>query len=59
MIDKGGVSQASSMHVRFINDEMTFRFIFRVDGQPAWNKPVTPFKGTNTQSPFISLAVRA
>lgn len=59
MIDKGGVEQASSMHVRFINDEMTFRFIFRVDGQPAWNQPVTPFKGSNTQSPFISLAARS
>ena len=58
MIDKGGMSQASSMHVRFVNDEMTFRFIYRVDGQPAWNKPVTPFKGTNTLSPFISLAAR-
>ena len=58
MIDKGGISQASSMHVRFINDEMTFRFIYRVDGQPAWNKPLTPFKGTNTLSPFISLAAR-
>ena len=59
MIDKGGVSQASSMHVRFINDEMTFRFILRVDGQPAWNKPVAPKNGTATQSPFISLATRA
>ncbi len=58
MIDKGGMSQASSMHVRFVNDEMTFRFIYRVDGQPAWNKPVTPFKGTNTLSPFITLAAR-
>jgi HK97 family phage major capsid protein len=59
MIDKGGVDSASSMHVRFINDEMTFRFIFRVDGQPAWNVPITPANGTATQSPFISLATRA
>lgn len=58
MIDKGGVEQASSMHVRFIYDEMTFRFIYRVDGQPAWNKPVTPKNGTATQSPFITLAAR-
>lgn len=59
MIDKGGAEQASSMHVRFIYDEMTFRFIYRVDGQPAWNQPVTPYKGNNTQSPFISLATRS
>lgn len=59
MIDKGGLQKASSMHVRFINDEMTFRFIFRVDGQPAWNKAMTPFKGTVTQSPYLSLATRS
>lgn len=57
-IDKGGPTSASSMHVRFIYDEMTFRFIFRVDGQPAWRSPVTPFKGSNTQSPFVALAAR-
>lgn len=59
MIDKGGVDAAQSMHVRFVNDEMTFRWIYRVDGQPAWSSPVTPYKGANTQSPFISLATRA
>ncbi|HYH39907.1 MAG TPA: phage major capsid protein [Azospirillum sp.] len=58
-IDKDGIQQASSMHVRFIYDEMTFRFIYRVDGQPAWNKPVTPKNGTNTQSPFIVLGTRS
>lgn len=59
MIDKDGVQQAASMHVRFIYDEMTFRFIYRVDGQPAWNKAVTPYKGSNTQSPYITLATRS
>ena len=59
MVDKGGMQQASSMHVRFVNDEMTFRFTLRVDGEPTWNSPVTPFKGSNTVSPFISLATRA
>lgn len=59
MIDKDGVQQDSSMHVRFINDEMTFRFIFRVDGQPAWRTAVTPFKGSNTQSPYVALATRS
>lgn len=36
-VDKGGVSQASSIHVRFLYDEQVFRFIYRVDGQPIWN----------------------
>lgn len=58
MIDKGGPQSAQSMHVRFLFDEMTFRFIYRLDGQPAWRAPVTPFKGTNTQSPFITLQAR-
>lgn len=58
-IDKGGVQENSSMHVRFIYDEMTFRTIFRVDGQPLLKSPITPYKGSNTQSPFIALAVRA
>lgn len=59
MIDKGGVKSAESMHVRFLYEEQTFRISYRVDGQPAWNSPVTPFKGTNTISPFIALATRA
>lgn len=58
LIDKAPRS-AVSMHVRFLNDEQTFRLTYRVDGQPIWNKPLTPFKGTNTLSPFISLDTRA
>jgi HK97 family phage major capsid protein len=59
LIDKGAPSAASSIHVRFLNDEMTFRFIYRVDGQPTWKKPLTPKNGTATLSPFISLAARS
>jgi HK97 family phage major capsid protein len=59
MIDKNGVQQASSLHVRFLQDEMTFRFTLRVDGQPVWRSPVTPYKGTgNTLSPFVALGTR-
>ena len=58
MIDKGGIQTASSMHVRFVNDEQVFRFVYRVDGQPLWNAPLTPANGTNTQSPFITLETR-
>ena len=56
--DKGDVQQATSMHVRFLNDEMTFRCIYRVDGQPIWNTGLTPFTGSNTLSPFVTLAGR-
>jgi len=57
---KGGVQAAYSIHVQFLTDEGVFRFIKRVDGQPAWASPLTPFKGTaNTLSPFITLDARA
>lgn len=58
-IEKGGLQTATSMHVRFLNHEQTFRWTLRLDGQPIWNSALTPAKGSNTQSPFIQLAVRA
>jgi HK97 family phage major capsid protein len=58
LIDKGGIKQASSIHVCFIYDESVFRFIYRVDGQPVWSKPLVPYKGTATVSPFVALAKR-
>ncbi len=58
LIDKGAAMSAWSMHVRFVNDEQTFRITYRVDGQPTWNKALTPYQGTNTLSPFVALAVR-
>ena len=59
MIDKGGIQSASSIHVQFVTDETVFRFVYRVDGQPKWDLPLTPFQGTNSVSPFITLATRA
>ena len=56
MITKGGIQAASSMHVQFVTDEMAFRFVYRVDGEPYWNTYMTPFKGTDTISPFVALA---
>ncbi len=56
---KGGIVGASSMHVRFLYDEMTFRWIRRVDGQPAWTSAVTAYKGSATKSPFVALATRS
>ena len=58
IIDKGGINTASSIHVRFLYDEAVFRFIYRVDGQPIWNKALKPYKGDATVSPFIALAER-
>ena len=58
VIDKGGPLAAESMHVRFLNDEMTFRLTYRIDGQPIWNNVLTPKNGTATVSPFIAVAGR-
>lgn len=58
-IDKGGVKEASSMHVAFLTDQMAFRWTYRVDGESGWRSALTPANGSNTQSPFITLAARA
>lgn len=59
LIQKGGIKKDVSIHARFINDETTFRFVVRMDGQPIWDAPLTPFKGADTLSPFVALADRA
>jgi HK97 family phage major capsid protein len=59
LIDKGGIEAAESMHVQFLTDQMAYRWIYRVDGQPAWRTVLTPANGSATQSPFITLATRA
>lgn len=59
LIRKGGVEQASSMHVYFAQGEQAFRAFYRVDGQPVPRAALTPFKGTATLSPFIVLDTRA
>jgi len=57
-IDKNGVDAQTSIHVRFLYDEMAFRFIYRANGQPIWNSAITPYKGSNTLSPFVVLESR-
>jgi HK97 family phage major capsid protein len=59
MIDKGGPQFASSIHVKFIYDETTFRIVFRCDGQPAWNSALTPKDNSSTVGPFVTLAARS
>ena len=56
---RGGVSADSSIHLRFDYAETAFRFMFEVDGQPWLASAITPFKGTNTQAPFLTVATRS
>ncbi|MCP4099153.1 MAG: phage major capsid protein [Planctomycetaceae bacterium] len=59
LAQKGGQRADSSMHVRFLHNEMTFRVLWRLDGQPRFIAPLTPYKGTNTLSPFVAIAARS
>lgn len=59
LAEKGGMQAATSIHVKFVTDETAFRFVVRVDGQPIPIAPITPYKGTATLSPFVTLATRA
>jgi HK97 family phage major capsid protein len=53
------MQSASSMHVAFTTNEMAFRVTYECDGQPRWKSALTPYKGSNTLSPFVALATRA
>jgi HK97 family phage major capsid protein len=57
--DKGDVQSDLSIHVAFLTDESCFRFTFRTTGRSLWKSALTPAKGANTLSPFVTLAVRA
>ena len=58
-ISKGGMQTARSMHVEFLTGQEVFRFTMRTDGKPKRKSKVTPFKGTLSLSPFVTLATRA
>jgi HK97 family phage major capsid protein len=59
VVTQGELRSAESMHVRFIYDEMTFKWSYDINGQSIVKQPITPYKGTNTLSPFVTTAVRA
>lgn len=59
LIDKGGVPEmAASIHVKFIEGEQAFRWTLRVGGAPLTANALTPNKGANTISPYVTLATR-
>jgi HK97 family phage major capsid protein len=47
-----------SMHLYFDQGLQAFRFTFRVNGQPAWGKSISPQNGTMTRSCFVTLDAR-
>jgi HK97 family phage major capsid protein len=59
LAEKGGLQSDMSIHVKFDTDESVFRFVMRLDGQPERASALTPYKGSNTLSHFVTLATRA
>jgi HK97 family phage major capsid protein len=57
--NKGDINEAMSIHVNFLYDQETYRFIYYFDGQWRWTSAITPFKGSNTVSPVVVLATRS
>lgn len=57
--DRQALTMAASPHVNFTSDEMVWRFVERLDGQPWVDSALTPRHGSNTLSPFVALATRA
>ncbi len=53
-----GIQTAMSMHLFFDYNISTFRFNFRVAGQPWLSSSITSAYGTYTQSPFVTLEAR-
>lgn len=57
-LERDGLRQASSLHVRFEYDEMAFKFTWRCNGLPARLTASTPAKGSTTRSAYVTLAAR-
>jgi HK97 family phage major capsid protein len=53
--DRQQLEIAASTHVNFLKNQMTWRFIQRVDGQPWLDKQITLQDATTTVSAFVAL----
>ena len=53
--DRQQIEIAASEHVNFLKNQMTWRVVERVDGQPWLDKPITLQDGTSQVSPFVVL----
>jgi HK97 family phage major capsid protein len=53
--DRMSIEVAASEHVNFLANQMTWRVVERVDGQPWMDKPVTLQDASSTVSPFVVL----
>lgn len=56
--DANGMRTDVSIHLWFDQDLVAYRFTVRLGGMPWWSAPVSMRSGTNTLSPFVTLAAR-
>lgn len=56
---KGAVDGQASMHLKFDYAQTAFRFIWEMDGQPWTQSTFTPYKGSTTRAPFVTLDTRS
>lgn len=56
--DSNGMRQDVSIHLWFDQDMVAYRFTMRIAGSPWWAAAISQRDGSNTQSPFITLAAR-
>jgi HK97 family phage major capsid protein len=54
----GAIQTDTSIHLFFDQALTAFRFIFRVNGQPAWSAPIARQNGSNTLSWAVALQAR-
>lgn len=54
--DRQTLAIDASTHVYFTTNHTAWRFTKRVDGQPWLSSAITPYKGTATLGPFVTLA---
>ena len=58
LLKKGTAKQDWSIHVEFLTDQSCFRMVFRCNGSPKVDTPLTIKNSAKTRSPFITLAAR-
>ncbi|MDY3690686.1 MAG: phage major capsid protein [Dysosmobacter sp.] len=58
LLTKGTAKQDWSVHVEFLTDQNCFRMVYRCNGAPKIENPLTIKNSTKTRSPFVTLAAR-
>lgn len=58
LLTKGTAKQDWSVHVEFLTDQNCFRMVYRCNGAPKIEKPLTIKNSAKTRSPFVTLAAR-